>query len=726
MTGSPAEVVIVGAGPAGASAAYYLATLGRSVLLLDRSRFPRDKSCGDAVTHLGVGVLAEMGVLPLLGDAWRTHGLKVSMRGHRTRTFNSGAQPGETGLVVPRAILDAAIVARAVAAGARLREGIRVRRLLRDDTGLCTGVETDAGERLAAPVVVAADGATSVLARQAGLCGTAPGGLGYALRAYFSDVADLEDHLEFFAPLASASRRWLPSYGWIFPVGSGVVNVGVGVSAKQEHAGIRELFGDFVNRIRRDDVRFSHARQAGRLLGAPLRFDFDPRRSWAPGLVVVGDAAGMISPFTGEGIAYALEAGRIAADVIDRQLRAGSVHDLSGYAARVARRYGGYFETGRHAVSRHRLVWHVLDDTFDDERPLFALTRTAALAPEGLGGRGGNAILRDVTPCIERALLAAPRLAEIDEILADTVRTEWPFLVRMPGLGADGFGVALRPALLVLLAATFGAADRDRQVTVAAAVELAGFAALAQLSVGDAKPAETSSPERANWGTMFAVLTADVLLARALTLVTRHSGLPVPLAQAIERLCAGRAAELRATVASAAEHLAVSERTGPAALLATACELGARVAGAPEAAVTAVTRYGRALGLALQLDDDIARLSGGTDRLGRTAAADLSPAPVPYPLRVAIECGDLDTAELTALRDGPGDEHERAAALVRRIGGGKCLPLAAGTAERLAGEARAALAGLPDGPARRSLDAIPQHVLAPAAAEAGPARHETA
>lgn len=686
-----ADVIVVGAGPAGASAAYHLARRGRHVLLLDRTAFPRDKSCGDAVTRAGVALLAEMGALELLPSAWSVRGLRVTMRGHAPREFRDAAATGQDGLVVPRAMLDAVLVRLAVAAGAELRQRVRARRLIRED-GAVRGVEAG-GRPLRAPVVIAADGAASALSRQASLTATPRGRLGYALRVYVEGVPGLDDLLEFAAPLTgTGTRHWLPSYGWAFPTGPTSANVGVGLVERVPDARTDHLLAAFMAELRAGDPRFGGMRPAGPRRGAPLRFDFSPQRCWAPGLLLAGDAAGMVSPFTGEGISFALESGKLAAEVADERLD--DPDDLSRYARGLSGRFQGYFETGRHAAERHRLVWHVLDDTFDSERPIFALVRRAALAPEGMVGFESPGVLTDARRLLDPATGVAAQLVEVGEVLAATVRPDWPFLTRLPALSSGAYQISVRPALMALLASRFGDRRRPELTSLAAAIELAGLAGLAQSGVPD-RPAD----DRPNWGTMFAVLAADVMLARALQLCL-DGGLVQELARIVEETCTARMSELRAgRHPSPGDRLGHMARTGPAALFAAAGELGARASGADDAVAATLREIGRSLGLCLQLADDAARLLGGTDRLGRDARADLEEEVASYPMLLVLDedpdlrdrlvRGDLSTTEL-----------------VRRCARTGMAVEVTNRARLFAEDASARLATLPDGPARRSLAAL--------------------
>ncbi|WP_433359051.1 geranylgeranyl reductase family protein [Streptosporangium sp. CA-115845] len=719
------DVVVVGAGPAGAAAAYHLARRGHRVTLLERSAFPRDKSCGDAVNRAGVQLLEEMDVLRSLPDAWGIGGLEVSMgptQARNTRDFRYGRDDGaggRYGLVVPRALLDDVLVRRAVEAGALFRERVQVRGLIRE-AGVVRGVEVVSGGRASAVrarVVVAADGSTSKLARQSGLVETSRGRLGYAMRTYFTGVGGLDDTLRFHMPLDNpATHSRLPAYGWIIPLGRDRANVGAGVAEKHPGVHLNELFLRFVDELRTSVPWFAQARQEGPPKGSPLFFGFAPGRSWAPGLILAGDAAGMVNPGTGEGISFALESGKIAAEVIDARLETGQVEDLSGYADTLTRRFSGHLETGRHAVNRHRLAWRVLEDTFDSDRPVFALTRRAMLAPDHTAGFETTApgAVDDIRHCLDPRLRLAAPLVEIGEILADTVRKDWPFLDRLPGLLSEEYLMAPRPALLTLLAARAGQAQPEHLTALAAATDLAGLAAIAQASV-DVKPAEGVRGAQPNWGTMFAVLTTDLFLARALELcATQDTRLTAQLTRAIEEACHGRMRELAAgrevPRPSARDWLELSAGSGAAALCAAACELGAAAADAPATVVKALGGYGRQVGAAAQLADDVRRLAGGIDRLGRDALADLEDDLPSIPFRLALEELGPGTAELREFRTDTRSRQHRAADLARLVGKTTALEQTSAWIRELCLEAQENLTRLPEGPARSSLHAIAHHV----------------
>ena len=231
-----ADVIVVGAGPAGATTAFYLAQSGLDVLLLEKSRFPREKVCGDGLTPRAVKTLVSMGISVSEQDGWvRNKGLRVIGAGKRLELPwpELDSYPGY-GLVRTRLDLDETLARRAQQVGARLLEGVTVTGPVRDDrTGRITGVvakAADSGEdrTYRARVVVAADGNSSRLSVAMGLRKRDDRPLGVAVRTYYRTPRHEDDYLESWLDLWD-SGRLLPGYGWIFGMGDGTSNVGLGL-----------------------------------------------------------------------------------------------------------------------------------------------------------------------------------------------------------------------------------------------------------------------------------------------------------------------------------------------------------------------------------------------------------------------------------------------------------------------------------------------------------------
>ncbi|MFG1651139.1 geranylgeranyl reductase family protein [Micromonospora sp. NPDC049275] len=624
------DAVVVGAGPGGAAAAYRLAVLGRRVLLVDRREFPRDKCCGDGLTRSAVRLLADMGVLDELTGAQRVGGVRIRMRGRGARDFHYEDPDGTGyGMVVPRLELDAVLCRRAVSAGAVLWTGARATGLIGGGAGV-HGVRIEyEGHRFAlrAPAVVAADGASSRLAHQAGLRSPDREWTGFAARGYFTEVTDLDELLEIHLPLADVTdRRVLPSYGWVFPVGDGTANVGVGLFDPTHRENVRLLYERFVADLAATDRRFRAARPAGPMTGAPLRLDFDPSRCGVPGLLLVGDAAGLVSPFTGEGISFALESGLLAADRIDAALRHAEVGpvDPAPYARQLAVRQSGYFETGRYSVRRYLLAWRVLDATFDDDRPLFALCRRLALFPDG--ARAGVLLDPLPAPAPELARHLRRDLLAVGELLAGCVREDWPMFVRLGGVDEDLSTLSLRPSVLLLVAAAVGGREHPLRHALAAAVDLGLLAGLAVDSARD--EAGSTGPRPTPWGNRFAVLVADFLLARAYEFAAQGGGPVVAeFAEALTVACEGRALELRAGPPSGSDAGGALLAGRAAVAFELPCRLGGRLGGARVPVVNALAAYGREVGAAHALGEQLRDLTGasrwgGSARPGAAVAHD--------------------------------------------------------------------------------------------------------
>jgi len=355
-----ADVVVVGAGPAGSTTAFYLAQAGLDVLLLEKSRFPREKVCGDGLTPRGVKALVGMGISVSEQDGWvRNKGLRVIGAGQRLELLwpELSSYPGY-GLVRPRTDLDEMLARRAEQAGARLLEGVTVTGPVLDDrTGRITGViGKPVGEQdertYAGRVVVAADGNSSRLSVAMGLRKRDDRPLGVAVRTYYTTPRHDDDYLESWLDLWDGDRL-LPGYGWIFGMGDGTSNVGLGLlntSAAFGHTDYHALLRKWLEGMPAE-WGFTEANRTQPIRGAALPMGFNRTPHYFNGLLLAGDAGGMVNPFNGEGIAYAMESGELLARTIAQALararRAETERVLAGYPQALADAYGGYYALGR-------------------------------------------------------------------------------------------------------------------------------------------------------------------------------------------------------------------------------------------------------------------------------------------------------------------------------------------------------------------------------------------
>jgi menaquinone-9 beta-reductase len=354
-----ADVIVVGAGPAGATTAFYLAQSGLDVLLLEKSRFPREKVCGDGLTPRAVKTLVSMGISVTEQDGWvRNKGLRVIGAGKRLELSwpELASYPGY-GLVRTRHDMDETLARRAQQAGARLLEGVTVTAPVRDErTGRITGVtgrpDGEAERTYKARVVVAADGNSSRLSVGMGLRKRDDRPLGVAVRTYYQTPRHDDDYLESWLDLWDGDRL-LPGYGWIFGMGDGTSNVGLGLlntSAAFGHTDYHALLRKWLKGMPAE-WGFTEENRTQPIRGAALPMGFNRTPHYHQGLLLVGDAGGMVNPFNGEGIAYAMESGEILARTIVQALarshRAETERVLAGYPNALNQAYGGYYALGR-------------------------------------------------------------------------------------------------------------------------------------------------------------------------------------------------------------------------------------------------------------------------------------------------------------------------------------------------------------------------------------------
>lgn len=363
MPEQDADVIVVGAGPGGSAAAYHLARQGVRVLLLEKSELPRDKVCGDGLTPRGVAQLIRMGI-DLDQPGWlRNRGLRIIGGGMRLELdWPALASYPDFGLTRTRHDFDHILARRAVAAGAVLRTRHAVTGPVLDEvTGHVVGVSVDAGpdgapQTLRAPIVVAADGVSGRLPLALGLAKREDRPLGVAVRRYYRSPAKHDDsYLESWLELRSRSDpdRLLPGYGWIFGMGDGRVNVGLGAlnsSAASGRTNYRSLLSEWLDSTPADWGLRDEANADGQVKGAALPMGFNRVPHYTRGVMLVGDTGGMVNPFNGEGIAYAMESGEIAAEVATQALirptAAGREQVLRDYPRRLRARYGGYYRLG--------------------------------------------------------------------------------------------------------------------------------------------------------------------------------------------------------------------------------------------------------------------------------------------------------------------------------------------------------------------------------------------
>ncbi|HEY2214343.1 MAG TPA: geranylgeranyl reductase family protein [Acidimicrobiales bacterium] len=356
------DVVIVGGGPAGSSCAYWLAEAGWDVVVVEKKHFPRVKTCGDGLTPRAVRQLADMGLEPALAGSHKYSGLRAYGFGQSIEMqWPEHPNFPNYGYTITRHDLDGLVADHAVKAGATLLAGTEVISPDIDEAGgpaqalaNLTGVtvkDKNSGQTrsIKARYVVIADGANSRVGRMLGTERRRDLPLGMALRGYYTSDRHDDPFIESHLDIRDAEGNMVPGYGWIFPMGDGRINVGVGLlSTDKRWKGVNtsHLMDTFV-----DWAPKSWGMTPETCLGPPTGGKLPMGLSIGPraggNVLLAGDAAGTINPFNGEGIAYGYETGRLAAASLGHALTGGGPQSLRDYDRQLTDAYGAYYKVAR-------------------------------------------------------------------------------------------------------------------------------------------------------------------------------------------------------------------------------------------------------------------------------------------------------------------------------------------------------------------------------------------
>ena len=345
-----ADLVVVGAGPSGSAAAAWACRAGRDVLVIDACEFPRDKACGDGLTPRAVVELRQLGLGDWLDGRIRHHGLRLAGFGSSVEVRWPGPSFPETSSAVPRTELDDRVRKAAEDAGAAMLLGYKAVDVDLDSAGRVTAVVLADGRRVACRWLIVADGARSPLGRALGRQWHQQTVYGVAARAYLNspraDEPWISSDLELRSPAGGAGNRAgagqvLPGYGWIFPLGNGEVNLGVGALATAKRpadVALRPLIKHYAD-LKRDSWGFQGPPRA--VSSALLPMGGAVSGVAGPNWMLIGDAAACVNPLNGEGIDYGLETGRLAVELL------GSADIAMAWPALLQAHYGRGFSVAR-------------------------------------------------------------------------------------------------------------------------------------------------------------------------------------------------------------------------------------------------------------------------------------------------------------------------------------------------------------------------------------------
>ncbi len=379
------DIIVVGAGPSGSSCATFLGRRGVKTLLLDKASFPREKTCGDGITGKAIRVARELGMESDIESAQhqKITGLITSSPSGAVLDIKT-MEDGKMMYVSKRKIFDN-ILFQEAKKNCDTEENFEMADLIIED-GKVAGVRgADKGGKektFRAKVVVGADGANSTVARKLGLSRFETDKSLVAVRAYYEGVETTDDRIEFHF-----LEELLPGYFWIFPAGNGEANVGVAVVAgdvPKRKLNLKDKLEEIIGKSRLS-TRFKNAKRISEIKGWNLPTGAQKRKRAGDGFILVGDAASLIDPFTGEGIGNALTSGKLAADVIcDAILKNDfSYNALKAYEDKINDALGGGFKSSYNfqKFGRNATLFNAMVEELSEDEKMMTAAMSAFMGP---------------------------------------------------------------------------------------------------------------------------------------------------------------------------------------------------------------------------------------------------------------------------------------------------------------------------------------------------------
>lgn len=345
-------ILVVGGGPAGTSAALWLARAGHEVTLVEAKEYPRDKTCGDGLTPRAILQLADMGFDFDVPTFHRIDGLRSYAGDDLVMELEwpDHSRFPDWGGVIRRRDLDEQVARLAEKEGVSVREKTTATPVL--DEGRMVAVDLASGgdsERVTPDVTVIADGSQNRFGRDLGATRRKDYPLGLAARGYFASPRSTDPFLESQLDLRDSSGATMPGYGWVFPLGDGSVNVGVGLLStfsRWKHVNTTHMMNDYVATAPAY-WELSEEARLSKPMGGKLIMSYSRGPLVGANWITVGDAAGAINPWNGEGISYGYETGRIAAGYVGEAIAAGDMGLLRRYPQHLQDEFGLYYKMAR-------------------------------------------------------------------------------------------------------------------------------------------------------------------------------------------------------------------------------------------------------------------------------------------------------------------------------------------------------------------------------------------